>query len=101
MTVKHITTEALLEEINAGTTTEIVDVREVEEYNDGHIDGVINLPLSDFENNYTALDKNKPHYIICKRGGRSMNAAIFLDGLGYDVTNVEGGMDEWTGETVY
>ena len=30
-----------------------------------------------------------------------MNAAIFLDGLGYDVTNVEGGMDEWTGETVY
>ena len=72
---------------------QVVDVREQEEYDALHLDGVTLLPLSELLDRYTELDKAQAYYVICKSGGRSGRACQFLEEEGYDVTNVQGGMD--------
>ncbi len=76
----------------------VIDVREAGEYASGHVPGAINIPLSEFANRYTELDKNTHYHIICQMGGRSAQASLFLDGQGYDVTNIDGGTASWLGE---
>ena len=39
------------------------------------------------------------YYLICQAGGRSAKAYDFLDAQGFDVINIEGGMNNWPGET--
>ena len=72
---------------------QVVDVREQEEYDALHLDGVTLLPLSELVDRYTELDKAQAYYVICKSGRRSGRACQFLEEEGYDVTNVQGGMD--------
>ena len=73
----------------------ILDVREVDEFQAGHIDGALNAPLSKLENGYKQLDSSKRYYVICQGGMRSERACQFLETKGFDVINVEGGMNQW------
>ena len=54
-----------------------VDVREQEEYDALHLDGVTLLPLSVLAERYSELDKEKAYYVICKSGRRSARACQF------------------------
>ncbi|AXJ13056.1 rhodanese-like domain-containing protein [Streptococcus pluranimalium] len=76
----------------------LIDVREVDEYQAGHVPGAQSLPLSELAERYTELDKSRPYHLICHSGARSARACQFLAGQGYDVTNVEGGTIAWTGD---
>lgn len=76
----------------------ILDVRELDEFQSGHIRSSINIPLSTLGNEFEKLDKNKEYYVICHLGGRSSKACAFLSQQGYKVVNVLGGMSAWTGE---
>ena len=78
----------------------IVDVREDDEYASGHIKGAKSMPLSTLQETAESLDKAQPYYIICQAGGRSQIASEYFVSLGYDVTNVMGGMSAWRGEVV-
>lgn len=71
----------------------VLDVREVEEFEALHLEGARNLPLSQLADTYDQLDKSQSYYVICKSGKRSARACQFLAGQGYDVINVQGGMD--------
>ena len=73
----------------------ILDVREVDEFQAGHIDGALNAPLSTLENGFKQLDASKRYYVICQGGMRSERACQFLETKGFDVVNVEGGMNQW------
>ena len=73
----------------------ILDVREVDEFQAGHIEGALNAPLSMPENGYEQLDSSKRYYVICQGGMRSERACQFLETKGFDVVNVEGGMNQW------
>ena len=73
----------------------ILDVREVDEFQAGHIAGALNAPLSTLENGYEQLDASKRYYVICQGGMRSERACQFLETKGFDVVNVEGGMNQW------
>ncbi|KXT77196.1 Rhodanese-like domain protein [Streptococcus sp. DD10] len=72
---------------------QILDVREQEEYEVLHLEGVQLLPLSTLPNQYRQLERDQVYYVICKSGMRSARACLFLEELGYDVINVQGGMD--------
>lgn len=77
---------------------QLIDVREVDEFTAGHISGAQNLPLSTLPENYRELDKQIPYHIICQKGGRSARACEFLEAKGYQVTNVEGGVEAFPGK---
>ena len=71
----------------------VLDVREVEEFEALHLEGALNSPLSQLADTYEQLDKTQPYYVICKSGIRSARACQFLTEQGYEVVNVQGGMD--------
>ncbi len=69
----------------------LIDVREVGEYQMGHVPGAINIPLSTLDKNINSLKKGTEYHIICQSGGRSLNACVYLKQHGIDVVNVQGG----------
>ena len=71
----------------------VLDVREEVEFKQVHIESAQNLPLSSLSDTYEVLDKNQTYYVICKSGIRSAHACQFLAEQGYEVINVQGGMD--------
>ena len=77
---------------------DLIDVREVHEFQAGHAPGSKNLPLSTLEQGYKELKPDQEYYIICQGGARSASACSFLSAQGLKVTNVEGGMNHWPGE---
>lgn len=69
----------------------IVDVREVYEYERGHIKGAINIPLSELRKRMDEIPKDKPVYLHCRTGQRSYNAVLALQNAGYsNVYNITG-----------
>ena len=75
----------------------LVDVREQDEYEGGHLPGAVNLPLSGFQETYQQIPGDKAVVLVCKSGGRSQMAAEFLSGTGKytDLTNLDGGTMGW------
>ena len=69
----------------------IVDVREEDEFADGHIKGAANIPLSRFRERMGEIPKDRPVYLHCRTGQRSYNAARVLTQSGWEyVFNVAG-----------
>lgn len=76
----------------------VLDVRELYEYEEGHVPGSINVPTSEFLKYMHLIDKDKHYYIICLTGSRSLMVARYLDQQGYQVSNVLGGIIVYRGE---
>ena len=75
----------------------VLDVREPEEYEQGHIADAILAPTSDFINHLHKIDKTKHYFVVCQSGVRSQLVAEYLGKQGYQVTNVMGGMSTYRG----
>ena len=76
----------------------IIDVRDINEFEKYHIPDAINIPVKLlYEKHYLFLNKNRQYFIICKNGTNSHPISEYLDHIGYQVTNVIGGMDRWPG----
>lgn len=86
------------EVVNKAIKKEIVliDVREAYEWDRGHIEGSINIPLGSIDETLlTQISKDKDVYVYCRSGARAGNAKNILEDLGYEqVTNL-GGVIEW------
>lgn len=97
--------QTLVKEICPTTTQDrvkkgalLVDVRETDEVSQLAYDvpNIINIPLSEFEERYTEIPKNKEVVMVCRSGGRSLRAAGFLVNHGYtNVVNMEHGLIRW------
>ena len=70
----------------------MLDVRSQEEYDAGHIEGAILLPVDELRMRYTELDPAKTYIAYCGVGYRAYNACLFLDSKGYRTINLSGGM---------
>ena len=84
--------------VNAATdgTTQILDVREPEEWAGGHIPGAILIPLGQLQQKQRKLDSTRPVIIVCRSGNRSLVAAKMLKASGFeDVKSLAGGMIAW------
>lgn len=82
-----------------GEKLQLIDVRSPTEFKQNHIKNAINIPLSEI--NSKLLTKNllsfdRPIYVICASGNRSLMATIGLKKMGVtNVHNVSGGMMMW------
>lgn len=73
----------------------LLDVREGDEWQLGHAPGAVHIPLSDVPARYGELDPDADLYVICRQGGRSLEAVKYLVNMGYEAVNVVGGMVAW------
>ena len=73
----------------------VLDVREDDEYLDGHVPGALHIPLGEVPERHAELPSGEPILVICKSGGRSMRASEVLIANGIDATNVAGGTMAW------
>jgi rhodanese-related sulfurtransferase len=73
----------------------VVDVREPDEYTRGHVPDAIMMPLATVPVRYPELPRDRPLYLVCAVGARSMQAAQYLTQLGFDARNVAGGTYDW------
>ncbi len=77
----------------------LLDVREDDEWQAGHIEGALHIPMSDFVARYGEVTEAAPQdgtvHVICRSGGRSAQVTMYLAQQGIDAVNVEGGMQAW------
>ena len=74
----------------------LVDVREPDEYDGGHVPGAELIPLATVPEHLDAVQGHEgPVYVICAMGGRSRRAAEFYIEQGIDAVNVAGGTKAW------
>lgn len=81
--------------------TVILDVRTPEEYAKGHIQGAVLLPLYELAERMGEVPLDRPVYVICYSGERSLQAVKFLMSQGYRlVFHVSQGMVKWQGAVI-
>jgi rhodanese-related sulfurtransferase len=73
----------------------LIDVRQPDEFADGHIPGAVLVPLADVPDRLEAFSPTETNYLVCRSGARSMRAAEYLADRGFDVVNVIGGTLAW------
>ncbi|MDQ8735250.1 rhodanese-like domain-containing protein [Paenibacillus sp. LHD-38] len=89
-------------QLKKGKKLNLVDVREPDEWQEGHIKEARSIPLSELQERINELQQGEQDIVlICRSGGRSGKACDFLHNQGYKVVNVTGGMLQWPGEVVY
>lgn len=84
------------------SNVQLVDVRTVAEFTEGHIPGSLNIDVKDETGFPLAvddlLDKQRPVAVYCRSGRRSRNAAELLSKKGYKVYNLDKGILHWMEE---
>jgi glyoxylase-like metal-dependent hydrolase (beta-lactamase superfamily II)/rhodanese-related sulfurtransferase len=74
----------------------LLDVREPEEYEQGHVPGAFNLPQAELASRLDELPRACSLALICRSGARSLRVAQFLRQVGFEqVLNVQGGTEAW------
>ncbi|GHG52570.1 sulfurtransferase [Sinomonas cellulolyticus] len=73
----------------------LLDVREDYEWEAGHAEAAVHIPLEQLPGRLDELDPDEDLLVICRTGGRSARAAQWLVANGYSAYNVAGGMDAW------
>jgi rhodanese-related sulfurtransferase len=75
-----------------------LDVREPYEWDAGHIEGSLHIPIRHIGSRFRELQGNDPIVVVCEVGQRSALVADFLAARGFDVHNLEGGLRAWTSQ---
>lgn len=97
-TIQVVTPQQVSEALRESSDLQLVDVRTVEEYMEGHLPNAQNICVAseDFESKVKLLDKNKPVYLYCRKGPRSAAAAAMLKEMGFTkVYDMQGGITYW------
>lgn len=101
--MKDLHQEQWREALANETDAVILDVRTPAEVAEGYIPNAQHLDIMNagaFMEGANQLDKSKKYYVYCKAGGRSAQACMIMESIGFQHTfNLLGGFSEWTGET--
>ncbi|GLY09937.1 rhodanese-like domain-containing protein [Bacillus badius] len=96
---KAVTTLSQEDFIKGYRKAQLIDVREPNEFEAGHILGARNVPLTQMKGRMKEIRPDKPVYLYCQSGIRSGRAAQTLYKKGYrDLYQLEGGFKRWTGK---
>ena len=94
---ENIGIEEGLEKMKEVEGAVLLDVRSEEEYQEGHLEGSINLPINRLQT--ISIDKSVPIFIYCLSGARARRAEAFLSKSGYEAVNI-GGINGYQGKLV-
>ena len=94
---KLITAEAALSAAKEDPNAVILDVRTQEEYEEGHLDGAVLLPVDELRGRLQELDRKKRYLVTCRVGARAWLACCILQQDGFSAENITGG---WLGHTM-
>jgi len=97
-TIPEVTVEEVKNRLERGEQWTLLDVREREEYRDGHLEGALSLPRGFLELRIEEAvpDKSTPLIAYCASGVRSLMAARTLKDMGYEqVVSLAGGYTAW------
>jgi len=83
--------------ISAENGAMIIDVRSKKEYNRGHIEGAVNIPIDVLDKMFTRLPRDKELIVYCRSGSRSMVAARLLREQGWVVHDIAT-QEDWARE---
>ena len=86
----------VLDIIKQSKNAKLIDVRSIQEYEEGHLDGAICIPLYELSSKIIDKIQDKDNIIIlyCSSGIRSLKGKKILDNLGYrNIYNLKGGID--------
>ena len=94
---EQITPEEAKRIMDSGEEHIILDTREQDEFDEGHIPGAILIPYTEIENKAEEMlpDKDKLILVYCRSGRRSKIAAEALSKLGYTNVKEFGGIIDW------
>ena len=94
---EQITAEEAKKIMDSGEEHIILDTREQDEFDEGHIPGAILIPYTEIENKAEEMlpDKDKLILVYCRSGRRSKIAAEALSKLGYTNVKEFGGIIDW------
>jgi len=90
----------VLERLKHNESFTLLDVREYDEWVEGHIPGAVHIPLRELPFRLGELDRSKETVVVCLSGVRSARACEYLAACGYRAVNMEGGMKRWPGDVV-
>lgn len=83
-------------EVSVDGSAVIVDVREIDEWESGHIDGALHVPMGELLVKRHLLDDSRPIVVVCRSGQRSARVTTWLLNNGFDARNMTGGMLAWS-----
>ncbi len=89
----EVTIDDLSQALDDGVA--VVDVRELGEYAEGHVPGVVHIPMGHLPARVEELDRGQPVYVICASGNRSAAMTDYLTAAGFDAASVTGGTAAW------
>ena len=85
-----------LDDLLRGDGVHLLDVREEWEFRRRRVPGAVSAPLAQLAGRIAELPRDKPIAVICEHGHRSLAAADYLRGGGFEnVSSVRGGTDSW------
>jgi rhodanese-related sulfurtransferase len=85
----------LSEKLKNGKRPLVVDVRQPEEFREGHIAGSKLIPLRELGKRINELPRDKEIICVCATGNRSRSATKLLVGAGYSAFDMKGGIFMW------
>lgn len=101
VTINRVTPQEMRAALLQDSNIQLLDVRTPTEYEASHLKTAQNICVtdSDFMERAEELDKEKPVYVYCKKGGRSARASKILKELGFKkIYDLNGGITAWDAE---
>ena len=92
MRIPTVSVDGVPDPLPAGVT--VLDVREPGEWQAGHVDGSLHIPLHELPARVGELPEGQL-LVVCKVGGRSAQAVGYLVQSGHEAVNLDGGLLDW------
>ncbi|AVV45211.1 MBL fold metallo-hydrolase [Streptomyces sp. P3] len=83
------------DQVTALTDLQLLDIREIHEWNTGRIPGSRHIPMDEVPDRLGELDPGHPVLVICRSGRRADRISSWLGGRGYDARTLTGGIVRW------
>lgn len=97
MALEQVSVTDLPDDFTDDQTVMVLDVREPDEWVEGHIRGAVHIPLNDVPSRLDEIDLDADLLVVCRSSGRSIRILQYLEHVGYEGKCIRGGMVAWIG----